>query len=246
MQLRHCLVSPPLDFRLSRTCFWLSDSWLDLNDQTSREGFGFLWFAFLWLSNRRFFETTRIFFRRLQLLWDDLNFLKTTLTSSRPVQLSLKRPRLSGKGAIYFSPSWVKLRITSNAPRRQRYGDSCQPACPPCASFFLIINKGEAKKGKLYEDLWGEVVWVWLMRAVRAYGEGWCVYRIAGGVSASATQTSLTQSENLHLKFTNEPSIFVDGDMAESIQRSASDRPGDLVSQVRARTSPGFFTAWPF
>ena len=25
------------------------------------------------------------------------------------------------------------------------------------------------------------------MRAVRAYGEGWCVYRIAGGVSASAT-----------------------------------------------------------
>ena len=67
-------------------------------------------------------------------------------------------------------------------------GDSCLLACPTCASFFLIINEGETKKGKLYEDLWGKVVWVWLMRAVRAYGEGWCVYRIAGGVSASATE----------------------------------------------------------
>ena len=35
--------------------------------------------------------------------------------------------------------------------------------------------------------------------------------------------------ENLRLKFTNEPSIFVDGDLAESIKRSASDRLGDLV-----------------
>ena len=46
--------------------------------------------------------------------------------------------------------------------------------------------------------------------------------------------------ENLRLKFTNEPSIFVDGDLAESIKRRASDRLGDLVPQVRARTSPGF------
>ena len=42
-------------------------------------------------------------------------------------------------------------------------------------------------------------------------------------------------------KFTNEPSIFVDGDLDESIKRSASDRLGDLVPQVRARTSPGVF-----
>ena len=35
--------------------------------------------------------------------------------------------------------------------------------------------------------------------------------------------------ESLRLKFTNEPSIFVDGDLAESIKRSASDWLGDLV-----------------
>ena len=52
--------------------------------------------------------------------------------------------------------------------------------------------------------------------------------------------------ESLRLKFTNEPSIFVDGggggDLVESIKRSASafDRLGDLVPQVRARISPGF------
>ena len=33
----------------------------------------------------------------------------------------------------------------------------------------------------------------------------------------------------------------VDGDLDESIKRSASDRLGDLVPQVRARTSPGVF-----
>ena len=47
--------------------------------------------------------------------------------------------------------------------------------------------------------------------------------------------------ESLRLKFTNESSIFVDGDLDESIKRSASDRLGDLVPQVRARTSPGVF-----
>ena len=35
--------------------------------------------------------------------------------------------------------------------------------------------------------------------------------------------------ESLCLKFTNEPSIFVDGDLAELIKRSASDRLGELV-----------------
>ena len=35
--------------------------------------------------------------------------------------------------------------------------------------------------------------------------------------------------ESLRQKFTNEPSIFVDWDLAESIKRSASDRLGDLV-----------------
>ena len=39
----------------------------------------------------------------------------------------------------------------------------------------------------------------------------------------------LCRLESLRLKFTNEPSIFVDGDLAESIKRSASDRLGDLV-----------------
>ena len=52
--------------------------------------------------------------------------------------------------------------------------------------------------------------------------------------------------ESLCLKFTNEPSILVDGDLVESIKRSASDWLGDLVLQVRARTSPGFFTTWRF
>ena len=48
--------------------------------------------------------------------------------------------------------------------------------------------------------------------------------------------------ESLRLKFANEPSIFfVDGDLDESIKRSASDRLGDLVPQVRARTFPGVF-----
>ena len=52
--------------------------------------------------------------------------------------------------------------------------------------------------------------------------------------------------ESLRLNFTNEPSIYVDGDLAESIKRSASDRLGDLVPQVRARTFPGFFTTFGF
>ena len=47
--------------------------------------------------------------------------------------------------------------------------------------------------------------------------------------------------ESLRLIFTNEPSIFVDGDLDESIKCSASDRLGDLLPQVRARTSPGVF-----
>ena len=50
-----------------------------------------------------------------------------------------------------------------------------------------------------------------------------------------------TVINSLRLKFTNEPSIFVDGDLDESIKRSASDRLGDLVPQVRARTSPRVF-----
>ena len=35
--------------------------------------------------------------------------------------------------------------------------------------------------------------------------------------------------------------FFVDGDLDESIKRSASGRLGDLVPQVRAWTSPGVF-----
>ena len=54
----------------------------------------------------------------------------------------------------------------------------------------------------------------------------------------------LCRLESLRLKFTIVPSIFVDGDLAESIKRSASDRLGHWVPQVSARTSPGFFTTW--
>ena len=46
--------------------------------------------------------------------------------------------------------------------------------------------------------------------------------------------------ESLRLKFTHEPSIFVDWDLAESIKRSASDRLGDLVPWVRLRTFQDF------
>ena len=52
--------------------------------------------------------------------------------------------------------------------------------------------------------------------------------------------------ESLRSKFTNEPSIFEDGDLAESIKRSASDQLGDLVPQVQVRTCPRFITAWRF
>ena len=38
------------------------------------------------------------------------------------------------------------------------------------------------------------------MRAVRAYGEGWCVYRIAGGVSASATLPRRQKKILIHRK----------------------------------------------
>ena len=54
------------------------------------------------------------------------------------------------------------------------------------------------------------------------------------------------RAESLRLKFTNEPSIFVDGDLADSIKHSAYDRVGDLVPQVRARTFPGFFMTFGF
>ena len=45
------------------------------------------------------------------------------------------------------------------------------------------------------------------------------------------------------LRFIDSPKSpsTVDGDLDESIKRSASDRLGDLVPQVRARTSPGVF-----
>ena len=45
--------------------------------------------------------------------------------------------------------------------------------------------------------------------------------------------------ESLHLKFTSEPSIFVDGDLAESIKRSrASDRLGDFFFFGAVGSSP--------
>ena len=59
---------------------------------------------------------------------------------------------------------------------------------------------------------------------------------------STSSVVSRVDWKSLRLKFANEPSIFVDGDLDhESMKRSASDRLGDLVPQVRARTSPGGF-----
>ena len=55
-----------------------------------------------------------------------------------------------------------------------------------------------------------------------------------------------TIAPSLRLKFTNEPSIFVDGDLAESIKRSASDRLGDLVAVGSSPDFSGFFTTFGF
>ena len=58
---------------------------------------------------------------------------------------------------------------------------------------------------------------------------------------STSSVVSRVDWKSLRLKFANEPSIFVDGDWDESIKCSASDRLGDLVPQVQARTSPGVF-----
>ena len=52
--------------------------------------------------------------------------------------------------------------------------------------------------------------------------------------------------ESLRLKFTNEPSIFVDGDLAESIKRSASDWLGDLVPYGLSLDFSRVFTTFGF
>ena len=50
----------------------------------------------------------------------------------------------------------------------------------------------------------------------------------------------MKESKRVSLDMTVEY-IERDGDLDESIKRSASDWQGDLVPQVRARTSPGVF-----
>ena len=45
----------------------------------------------------------------------------------------------------------------------------------------------------------------------------------------------------LRLKFTKKASKFVDGDLAESMKRSASDRLGDSVPEVLT-SEPGLFS----
>ena len=51
--------------------------------------------------------------------------------------------------------------------------------------------------------------------------------------------------ESMRLKFTNEPSIFVDGDLAESIKRSASDRLGDFADLAEKRVELlTIFSSW--
>ena len=52
---------------------------------------------------------------------------------------------------------------------------------------------------------------------------------------------SPSRSEALRFIDSSKSPSTVDGDLDESIKRSASDRLGDLVPQVRARTSPGVF-----
>ena len=51
-------------------------------------------------------------------------------------------------------------------------------------------------------------------------------------------------ADGKHCALSTQPNAHLS--LAESIKRSASDRLGDLMPQVRARTSPGFFTAWHF
>ena len=51
----------------------------------------------------------------------------------------------------------------------------------------------------------------------------------------------LVREPKLHAWFLSFHLFFVDGDLDESIKRSASDWLGNLVPQVRARTSPGVF-----
>ena len=65
--------------------------------------------------------------------------------------------------------------------------------------------------------------------------------KIPGEVRARTCGTkSPSRSEALRF-IDSSKSPSVDGDLDESIKRSASDRLGDLVPQVRARTSPGIF-----
>ena len=52
---------------------------------------------------------------------------------------------------------------------------------------------------------------------------------------------SPSRSEALRFIDSSKSPSTVDGDLDESIKRNASDRLGDLVPQVRARTSPGVF-----
>ena len=54
-----------------------------------------------------------------------------------------------------------------------------------------------------------------------------CQYKKRFDVSPNGFIRNVCRLESLRLKFTNEPSIFVNGDMAESIKRSASDRLSD-------------------
>ena len=56
---------------------------------------------------------------------------------------------------------------------------------------------------------------------------------------ADRKHCALSTHPNPHLH--GDPGDHVDGDLDESIKRSASDRLGDLVPQVRARTSAGVF-----
>ena len=63
-----------------------------------------------------------------------------------------------------------------------------------------------------------------------------------GEVWARTCGTKLpSRSEALRFIDSSKSPSTVDGDLDESIKRSASNRLGDLVPQVRARTSPGVF-----
>ena len=141
---------------------------------------------------------------------------------------------LPGTRSLNFFPRSSWIRCT-----RGRIGFNCFPF----VSFFLSL---------LFLDYLAalpgfsrDVLWVFLLFPMSFFSWCFCFQfvwsKFPSNVHINILRGLPCRLESLRLKFTNEPSIFVEGDLDESIKPGASDRLGDLVPQVRARTSPGVF-----